>query len=261
MGLERCIEEKILPLVDEKYKVFMARLIPNIPRERIIGVRVPQLRKIAKEVSKLEGVSQFLKSLPHKYIEEDYIHAFIIAAVPRSDVAFSLIDKFLPYVDNWATCDSLRPAIDDGNETRAMLLSYIDGWLSSPRAFTRRFAIEMLMLHFLNDGVFKPEFLDTVAAIAPKDAPQPSERKCRIGKAEGTSRKYSGMPPEEYYLKMMVAWYFAEALVKQYGEAVAYFEERRLDIWTHNAAIKKARESFRISPEKKEHLSSLAVKK
>jgi len=222
------LHKELFSLAEPKYKSFMARLLPTVDREAIIGVRAPALRKIAKRMIKAGESKAFLKNLPHIYYEENYIHALIIAALPYSECIYE-INRFLPYVDNWGICDGLRPVCFVQGDDR--LVSEIFRWLSSEKVYTVRFAIEMLMLHFLAER-FKPEFFEAVAAIR----------------------------SDEYYLNMMIAWYFATALAERYEDALPYLEAGRLLPWVHNKTISKAVESYRLTPEKKQYLKSLRIK-
>lgn len=214
------IAEVLFSLQDADYRVFQQKLIPNIAPETIIGVRTPELRRIAREV---EDPEHFLNSLPHDYFEENQIHAFLLEQEKDFDTAIHKVEQFLPYVDNWATCDQLRPKVF--RKHRKQLLPYIQKWMISDQTYTIRFGIGMLMCHFLDED-FAPEYLEWVAAVSHPD----------------------------YYVKMMVAWYFATALAKQYDAAIAYIAEHRLDPWIHRKTIQKAVESYRISPEHKQIL-------
>lgn len=220
------IRERLFENQDEKYKAFHARLIPNVPPEKIIGVRTPIVRKLAKEYSKHTEIGQFLNDLPHKYYDENNLHGFIIAEIRDYDSVIKHVSELLPYIDNWATCDLLSPKAFRKNRDR--LKSDIETWLSSDEVYTKRFAIEMIMSHFL-DGDFDESYLPRIAEIR----------------------------SDEYYIKMMQAWFFATALAKQWDCAVKIIEERRLDEWTHRKAIQKSVESFRITKEQKEYLKSL----
>lgn len=211
---------------DEKYKAFHSRLIPNVPPEKIIGVRTPVVRKLAKEYSKSTEIGQFLNDLPHKYYDENNLHGFIIADFKDYDSTIKHVNALLPYIDNWATCDLLSPKAFRKNRDR--LKSDIEIWLSSDEVYTKRFAIEMIMSHFLDED-FDESYLPRIAEIR----------------------------SDEYYIKMMQAWFFATALAKQWDCAVKIIEERRLDEWTHRKAIQKSVESFRITKEQKEYLKSL----
>ncbi len=220
------IRARLFENQDEKYKAFHSRLIPNVPPEKIIGVRTPIVRKLATQYSKHTEIGQFLNDLPHKYYDENNLHGFIIAEIRDYDSAVAHVNALLPYIDNWATCDLLSPKAFRKNRDR--LKSDIEAWLSSDEVYTKRFAIEMIMSHFL-DGDFDESYLPRIAEIR----------------------------SDEYYIKMMQAWFFATALAKRWNFAVKIIEERRLDEWTHRKAIQKSVESFRITKEQKEYLKSL----
>ena len=224
------IREELFSLSDGKYRDFQAPLIPSVKKERFIGVRTPKLRALAKKYSKREDIGGFLEDLPHGYFDEDQLHAFIISEMKDFGSCIEELERFLPYIDNWATCDQLSPKLFEKN--RKELLPYIGSWIASGKSYVQRFGIGMLMQHFLDED-FDPSYSALVAALR----------------------------SEEYYVNMMIAWYFATALAKQYEAAVRYIEEGKLDPWTHNKAIQKAVESYRISPEKKEYLKSLRLKK
>lgn len=203
--------------------------IPSLDPDSIIGVRTPALRSLAKELSKREDIDKFLNSLPHKYFEENQLHAFILSGMKDAVKAFELVDKFLPYVDNWATCDQMSPKIFKKN--KELLLEYTDKWINSDLPYVKRFGIGMLMEHFLDED-FKTTYLTKVSKIR----------------------------SDEYYVNMMIAWFFATALAKQYDATLPYIEKQKLDIWTHNKTIQKSVESYRITPEQKEYLKSLKRK-
>lgn len=222
------IKEELLALQDISYADFQAKLTPNIPRDLFIGVRVPELRKLAKKVAEDPETSKFLKNLPHKYYDENMLHGLLISEIKDYDACLVAVDEFLPYVDNWAVCDIMSPKIFKKNRTA--LLEKIKEWTASEKTYTCRFGIETLMSHFLDDD-FKPEYLEIPLSVN----------------------------SEEYYVKMMVAWFFATALAKEWDETIKYMEEHRLDTWTHNKTIQKARESRRITPQEKEYLKSLKV--
>ena len=211
---------------DTAYRDFHSRLVPTLDKETIIGVRTPALRTFAKEISKSEDINLFLNSLPHKYYEENNLHAFIIEGISDFDECVKALDKFLPYVDNWATCDSLRPKCFRGNEER--LLPKALGWIADDRVYVKRFGIGVLMNHFLDEH-FEECYLEAVSVIR----------------------------SDEYYINMMIAWFFATALAKQYDKAVVYLEQHLLDVWTHNKTIQKSIESYRITKEQKEYLKTL----
>jgi len=224
------IEEKLQELKDEKYGEFQAKLIPTVPGERIMGVRTPALRKYAGELGKRKEIGGFLSGLPHAYFEEDQLHAFILSGMKDFDRCMELLEKFLPYVDNWATCDQMSPKIF--KKHRPELLTHIDAWIQSDKTYTVRFGIGMLMEHFLEED-FDLSFPKKVAKIR----------------------------SDEYYVNMMIAWYFATALAKQYDAVLPFIEKKKLDTWTHNKTIQKAVESYRITEEQKDYLRSLRIKK
>ncbi len=217
----RLIEEK-----DDDYKKFQAKLVPNIPSDTIVGVRTPQLRKIAREVFESDFRDEFINDVPHKYYEENLIHFFILAMIKDFEQCVYMTEAFLPYVDCWPVSDQSSPKVFKKNHQK--LLPYIKKWIASNHTYTARFGIRMLMNEFLGED-FKEEYLELVA--------------CKSG--------------EDYYLKMMIAWYFATALAKRYDETIKYIEERRLDEWVHKKAIQKAIESYRVTDEHKEYLKSL----
>ena len=218
------IKAALFELRDEKYKQFSASLIPTVDPDTVIGVRVPLLRKLAKELR--DNANEFLSVLPHGYFEENNLHAFIISEISDFDECIAQVERFLPYVDNWATCDGLRPKCF--GKSRDKLLTHISAWLCSDKPYTVRFGIEMLMLHYLDED-FDPAMLECVSAIR----------------------------SDEYYVNMMIAWYFATALAKQWNETVVYLQKRILPAWVHNKTIQKATESYRLSAEKKQYLKSL----
>ena len=222
------IREKLFELQDTSYGAFQAKLIPTIDPETVIGVRTPALRKLAKELSKEPEISTFLLELPHRYFEENQLHAFIISGIKDYETCMEQTERFLPFIDNWATCDQFTPNVF--KKHRLDLLNHIHIWIRSEKTYTVRFAVGMLMRHFLDDS-FDPSYLDMASEVR----------------------------SEEYYVNMMTAWFFATALAKQYDAAVPFIEEHRLDAWTHNKTIQKATESYRITPEQKEYLRSLKI--
>ena len=228
---ENEIIQKLFELQDEKYRNFQSKLIPTINPESIIGVKTPELKTLAKDISKGDEIlrNDFLSDVPHRYFEENQLQAFIISDEKDFDKCIDYLENFLPYIDNWATCDQLCPAIFKKNHSK--LLPYINKWINSNYTYTIRFAIKLLMQHFLNED-FKPEYLEMVAKVE----------------------------SSEYYINMMRAWYFATSLAKQNESTITVIQEKRLDIWTHNKTIQKAIESFRITPEQKTYLRSLRVK-
>ena len=223
------IHEALFQLRDEKYRAFQVKLIPNIAPETMIGVRTPALRSLAKQLYRSGDYTAFLAELPHRCFDENQLHAFILSEIRDFKACIEETCRFLPYVDNWATCDQLSPKAFKRNRQR--LLEYIPGWLASGQTYTVRFAIGMLMAHFLDED-FEPEYLRTVSQVR----------------------------SEEYYVRMMVAWYFATALAKQYDAALPYIEGCRLDPWTHNKTIQKCVESDRIPDERKAYLKTLRVR-
>ena len=220
------IQDQLFALRDEAYGDFSAKLVPNVPREHIIGVRTPALRSLAKELSGTPEAAAFLRTLPHAYLEENHLHGFLIERIRDYGECVAALDVFLPYIDNWATCDSLRPACFAKNHAR--LRADAERWIGSEALYTKRFGIGVLMGHFLGAD-FDPRDLEIVA----------------------------GLGTEEYYLSMMQAWYFATALAKQYDAAIPYITERRLRPETHRRAVQKAIESRRVSEEQKAYLRTL----
>ena len=222
------IRKKLFELQDKKYRDFQCRLIPTLESTTIIGVRTPELRRYAKELVKQKEMQNFLHFLPHQYFEENQLHAFMISEIKDNKQCLEELNQFLPFVDNWATCDQLSPKVFKKN--RSELIDQIKQWVCSDRTYTVRFGIGMLLEHFLDDD-FDPIYLEMVSKIS----------------------------SEEYYIRMMVAWYFATALAKQYTKALLYIEEQKLDIWTLNQTIQKAVESRRITLEQKEYLRRLKI--
>ena len=221
------LQQHLFGMRDAAYAAFIAKLTPGFPPSHFIGVRVPLLRTIARSFAKEEAASQrFLSHLPHSYYEEDMLHGMLISLVKDYDRCLDLTDRFLPYVDNWAVCDTLSPKVFAKH--KAQLLENILRWSSSSHTYTCRFGVRMLMTHFLDDS-FSADFLEIPAAIR----------------------------SEEYYVKMMVAWFFATALAKQWEATLPYLENRQLDPWTHRKTIQKAIESYRIPPERKDYLRML----
>ncbi len=222
------LKERLWALHDEAYADFQRRLLPTVERGRIIGVRTPALRALAKEMRGKQETEAFLQALPHDAFEENQLHAFLLNDIRDFDEALSRVEAFLPYVDNWATCDQLRPKAFA--KEREKLLAAIKRYMADERPYVIRFGIEMLMCHFMDAG-FEGRYLDWAAAVR----------------------------SDEYYVNMMVAWYFATALTKQYEAALPYIEEKHLEKWTHNKAIQKATESLQISKERKAYLRTLKV--
>jgi len=215
---------------DLKYRDLQVTTIPSVEADAIIGVRTPQLRAYAKELGKREDVGEFLDSLPHKFFEEDQLHAFIISGMKDYDEAMARLEEFLPYVNNWATCDQMSPKVFKKNKKD--LLKHIKVWIKSKKTYTIRYGVGMLMEHFLDED-FDVKYPVMVSKLR----------------------------SDEYYVNMMIAWYFATALAKQYDAVIPFIEERKLDVWTHNKAIQKSIESYRITDEQKAYLRTLKIKK
>lgn len=211
---------------DVTYRQMQTKILPNIPEDCIIGVRTPELRTMAKQLTDSDS---FLNSLPHQYFEENQIHSFVIADFKDFQGTAAAVSVFLPFIDNWATCDQLTPK--SFRKHHKELLPYIESWISSPYPYAVRFGIKMLMDHFLEDD-FLPRYPEIVASVK----------------------------SEEYYIRMMSAWYFATALAKQYDTVYPYFTEQKLEKWVHNKAIQKAVESYRVTAEHKEQLKKLRIK-
>lgn len=227
------IQKTLFGLQDKKYRDFQKVLIPTVKQNSIIGVRTPDLKKYAKELYKNENIDKFLNDLPHKYFDENQLHAFIISEEKDFDICIKQIEKFLPYIDNWATCDQLSPKCFKKNKSE--LIKFISKWIKSKKAYTVRFAIEMLMSHYLDEG-FDEKYLEMVSKVNYKSKFKKVDIK---------------LDPDKYYVEMMIAWYFATALAKQYKSAYTYIKNKKLFMWTHNKAIQKALESYRVSEEHK----------
>lgn len=223
------ITKELFKMQDLNYRDFHSKLMPGIDKETIIGVKIPDLRKFAKEYSKNEESKEFLKKLPHKYYEENNLHAFVIEKITDFEEALYQTEIFLPYIDNWATCDMFMPKVFLKNKDK--ILKKIQEWIKSDEPYIVRYAIGLLMKLFLDED-FNEKYLKLVSEVE----------------------------SDHYYVKMMVAWYFATALSKQYDLSVRYIEEKRLDKWTHNKTIQKAVESKRISKATKEYLKTLKYK-
>ena len=220
------VSERLAAFGSEKYRDFQSKLVPGIPKETMLGVKTPDLRRIAKEIRGTEEAEAFLAELPHRYYEENQVHFFLIAMIRDFDECVKAVEIFLPYVDCWPVCDQSSPKVFSKNHEK--LLPMIQRWMGSEHVYTVRFGIRMLMNEFLGED-FSPVYLEWVARV----------------------------PGQDYYIRMMVAWYFAMALAKQYEESVIYIKDRRLDPWTHKKAIQKAIESFRVSDEHKQYLKTL----
>ncbi|MGP1613313.1 MAG: DNA alkylation repair protein [Catonella sp.] len=228
MIAEEIIHE-LFKIQDEKYRDFNSKLIPTVDKESMIGVRTPELRKYAKQLVKREDVREFLHSVPHTYFDENQLHAFILAEIKDFELCIEEVKKFLPYINNWATCDQLSPKVF--KKYHKELMPHIKEWIQSDKEYTVRFGIGMLMEHFLDED-FDLVYPEMVAAIR----------------------------TEDYYINMMIAWYFATALAKQYDVILPFLENKKLDTWAHNKAIQKAVESYRITDEQKTYLKGIKVK-
>ena len=223
------IRAELFAAQDTKYRDFQAKLIPGADPSSVIGVRTPEVRKIAKRLIRREDAEEFLHDLPHRYFDENQVHALGISEIKDYEKCMEEVERFLPFVDNWATCDQMSPKVFKKHKQE--LLTKIRKWIGAEHVYTVRFGIGMLMQHFLDED-FDPEFAELAA----------------------------GVRSEEYYINMMIAWYFATALAKQYDAVLPFIEERRLDRWVHNKTIQKAVESFRVSAEEKDYLRSLRWK-
>ena len=219
----QAVREQLFGLQDETYRDFQSALMPTVPKEKVIGVRTPALRKLAKQLAGTPQAEMFLRSLPHDYYEENNLHAFLIEAIRDYGTALAETEKFLPYIDNWATCDFPEPKCFRKN--KKAVLEEVRKWIASTETYTIRYGIGMLMRLFLDED-FSPEYLEMAA----------------------------GVQSQEYYVNMMIAWYFATALAKQWDAAVPYIEQHRLSDWVHKKTIQKAVESYRITSEQKEYL-------
>ena len=220
------VQTRLFELQDLKYRDFHAKLMPTVNKEKIIGVRTPALRVFAKKYGKTDEAKEYLQILPHQYYEENNLHGLLIEQIKDYDICLEELERFLPYIDNWATCDMLAVKV-----VKKHLDTFIDEvyrWMESDHAYTIRFGISMLMRYYLDDA-FRPEYLEWVADVR----------------------------STEYYINMMRAWYFATALAKQPDAALPWLTEKRLDLWTHNKTIQKAMESRRIPPGMKQLLRGL----
>ncbi len=225
----KSITKLLFELRDEEYAKFQAKLTPSVNPKLFIGVRVPEVRKLAKLLKDDVSAKKFLKELPHKYYDENMLHGLLISEIKDYDTAIYETNRFLPYVDNWAVCDIMSPKVFKKHKIE--LINIIKKWIKSKETYTIRFGIEMLMSHYLDED-FKIEYLDIVSKIRSK----------------------------EYYVNMMIAWFFATALAKQWESAISYIENDSLDKWVHNKTIQKAIESYRITDKQKEYLKTLKIK-
>jgi len=225
-AVEKRVREKLFDLQDKDYRNFQEKLCPNVDPDTIIGVRMPDLRKFGSEYAKDPESRRFMKELPHRYYDENNLHGILLEKIRDYEERIAETDRFLPYVDNWATCDMISPGNFSGH--REKLINEIRRWVRDSKTYTVRFGIRLLMSLYLEDA-FKPEYLEVVAKVK----------------------------SDEYYVNMMKAWFFATALAKQNTAALPYLEKNRLDEWTHNKTIQKAVESYRITEEQKIYLKSL----
>lgn len=223
------VQNKLFEMQDLKYRDFHAKLIPTMDKEKIIGVRIPALRKFAKEFGKTGESKEFLKILPHKYYEENNLHGLLLEQMKDYEGYIEKVKQFLPFIDNWATCDMYGAKV--AKKHLDIFIKEVYEFIDSDNTYTIRFGISMLMKHYLEDE-FKLEYPQKVAEVS----------------------------SNEYYVNMMRAWYFATALAKQYDSIIPFIKEKRLDVWTHNKAIQKSIESYRITPEQKGYLRTLKIK-
>jgi len=226
MNINEEIKSELLKMQDLDYRDFHSNLVPTLDKDRIIGIRTPILRRFSKQICKNKDINIFLNTLPHYFYEENNLHAFCIEQEKNYTECINKINIFLPYIDNWATCDSLSPSVFAKNKDK--LISQIEIWLKSSNIYTVRFGLKCLMTHFLDDD-FRPEYLQMAASVK----------------------------SNEYYIKMMVAWFFATALTKKYEDTIPYILNKELEVWTHNKTIQKCVESYRITNEHKEYLKKL----
>lgn len=224
------IREELFSMQDLSYREFHSRLMPDVEKDTVIGIRVPVLRKYVKELAKDPEIGGFLEDLPHRYYEENNVHGFLIQQMKEYGQCMEELEKFLPYINNWATCDMTSPKVFKKHKEE--LLEAVRRWIVSDHVYTVRYGIGMLMQHYLDED-FREEYPQMVSEIR----------------------------SEEYYVNMMIAWYFATALAKQYETILPYIEKQKLNVWTHNKTIQKACESYRITPEQKAYLRTLKVKK
>lgn len=229
MDVQSFVQDKLFSMQDEKYRLFQCKLMPTVPPDEVIGVRAPALRAFAKELIKTPYADCFTDILPHRYYEENNLHGMIVERQKNFELAVEQLDRFLPYINNWATCDLIRPKVFAKNTNK--LIEHIERWIATGDTYTVRFGIEMLMTFYLDDK-FRTEYLEIAAQVR----------------------------SDRYYVNMMTAWFFATALAKQYRAALPFLENRRLDVWTHNKAIQKSCESRRLTEQQKAYLKSLKVR-
>lgn len=223
------VQAQLLSMAEEKYKTFQCSLMPTVAKSKVLGVRIPMLRKLAKEIASSSACAEFLDSLPHKYYEEDNLHGLLICRMQNYEETIAALDRFLPYVDNWATCDLIAPK--SFLKRPEKLLTKVKEWIDSDHPYTVRFGIGVLLRYYLDEG-FSPELLQIVAKIQ----------------------------SNAYYVNMMIAWYLATALAKQYEYTIPLIEQSVLSKWIHNKTIQKAIESYRITEKKKLYLKTLKRK-
>lgn len=223
------IQKRLFELQDSEYKEFQCKLMPTVNADTVIGVRTPLLRDFAKQIDGTKTAETFLNTLPHFYYEENNLHSYLTERIKDFDLCVNTVDRFLPFVNNWATCDTMKPKVFAKNPEK--LLPYIEKWLCSEHIYAVRYAILMLMTHFLDDK-FDVKYLKRVSQIK----------------------------SDEYYINMMIAWYFATALAKHYESTLPFIEQHVLPDWVHNKTIQKARESYRITAEQKSYLKGLKTK-
>ena len=217
------IQKQLFELQDMAYRDFHSRLMPDIDKETVIGIRVPMLRKYAKSIAGTELSEKFIKELPHRYYEENNLHMMLITGIKDYARCLTEIERFLPYIDNWATCDFPAPKCFEDHKEE--LLPVIKRWIASSETYTIRYGIGMLMRLYLDED-FDPEYVRLVV----------------------------GVKSDEYYVNMMIAWYMATALAKQWDAVIPYIEDHCMSDWVHRKTIQKAVESYRITDEQKEYL-------
>ena len=262
------IQKELYKKRDLKYGAFQSALIPTVDKKRIIGVRTPLLKSIAKDMMKKvedthqgkkaqqNQVEKFLKELPHKYFDEMQLHAFLLNEIKDYDRCIKEVERFLPYIDNWATCDQLSPKVFKKNKKN--LLKYIAKWLKSKKAYVVRFGIGMLMQHFLDED-FDAKYLDMVAKVKWRPKSFSIKQASKKNLMKKNIQISSENDPDLYYVEMMRAWYFATALAKRYKETIPYIEKKKLNAWTHNKTIQKAVESYRINERQREKLKKIKI--
>ena len=220
------LQQQLFALQDKTYREFHSKLMPDTDKETVIGIRIPVLRKFAREFARRPEAREFLQQLPHQYYEENNLHMMLIIAEKDYEKCLAEVERFVPYIDNWATCD--MPAPKCFAKHKQELLPKVEEWIASEETYTIRYGIDLLMALYLDED-FRPEYLELAASVT----------------------------SEEYYVKMVIAWYFATALAKQWDSTIPYIEQRRLSDWVHRKTIRKAVESYRITKEQKDYLRTL----